>query len=165
MHLYADLSTPSAHLPKTRFPGKHDPATQLKSTEKKQPTGTLRCIKHQLPATMFQHLDALFSNPAPPHTHTYGDENQGSQSLLARIRARIDRELPRDLYLTDATLAAILHISTKTLANRRSLEPDRFPEPMKLAGGRKSSYARDVIVEWLTQEELTARSTVIHRCL
>lgn len=88
----------------------------------------------------------------------------GAQAL-AQIRARLDRSVRTDEYMTDAEFAALLRKPLKTLQNQRALEPGRYPQPMCIGGGRIRLHARDEVLDWLAQEELTARSRTVHRCL
>jgi len=83
---------------------------------------------------------------------------------VAQIRARLDRHFPDEPYLPDAKLAETLGMTQKTLANRRSLEPDKYPAPLKLGGARTGMHPRAEFIDWLAREELAAKARIVHRC-
>jgi hypothetical protein len=55
-------------------------------------------------------------------------------------------------------------IEPKTLMNRRSAKPDRYPVPMHLVGGQGGIHVRREIIVWLAAEELQAKSRRLHKC-
>lgn len=86
------------------------------------------------------------------------------EALFESIRARLDDDLPRGVYISDQEFAKLLGIEMKTLANTRSAKPLLYPKPMKLGGGRGGKHARCDIVHWLAVEEFRARTQIVHRC-
>jgi len=82
-----------------------------------------------------------------------------ADTAFAQIRARLDRHFPADPYLPDSLLAGTLGMTQKTLANRRSLEPDKYPSPLKLGGGRTGMHPRGEFIDWLARAELKAKAT------
>jgi hypothetical protein len=91
-----------------------------------------------------------------------------ADEALAAIRERLDRDLPRGPYITDAQFAKILSVTTKTLANKRALEHNKvhktFPQPFRHASCRVLLHSRSTIIEWLAQSELDAMARTVHRC-
>lgn len=85
------------------------------------------------------------------------------EALFESIRARLDDDLPRGVYISDKEFAKLLGIEMKTLANVRSAKPLRYPKPMKLGGGRDGKHVRCDIVHWLAVEEFQARTHIGHR--
>lgn len=113
------------------------------------------------------HLTA--PNPTVPPTDTVGETEDApvtsaSELAFAQIRARLDRHFPDEPYLPDAKLAETLGMTQKTLANRRSMEPDRYPSPLKLGGARTGMHPRAEFIDWLAREELAAKARIVHRC-
>jgi predicted DNA-binding transcriptional regulator AlpA len=86
------------------------------------------------------------------------------QVLFDSICVRLDRDLPRGPYLSDKKFAEILGVAMKTLANNRSVKPERYPKPLKLCDCREGKHVRSEIIEWLAREEFKARTQIIHRC-
>lgn len=84
--------------------------------------------------------------------------------LREQIRQRLERDVPVLVYLTEEHLAEMLHISVKTLRNRRTAEPSLFPRPMRFKGSKNNLYIREVIIDWLTDQEYEARTVRTHRC-
>ena len=83
---------------------------------------------------------------------------------FAQIRARLDRHFPDEPYLPDAKLAETLGMTQKTLANCRSMEPDKYPAPLKLGGARTGMHPRAEFIDWLAREEQAAKARIVHRC-
>ena len=83
---------------------------------------------------------------------------------FASIRAGLDKYFPDEPYLTDATLAETLGMTQKTLANRRSKDPAKYPTPLKLGGARTGVHPRAEFIDWLAREELAAKARIVHRC-
>ncbi|WP_157991558.1 hypothetical protein [Caldimonas tepidiphila] len=86
------------------------------------------------------------------------------EDALARIRARLQRDLPSRPYITDTEFASMIGIARKTLANRRAAGHSRYPVPIRLGDGRQALHPRDELIEWLAQEELQQRARTVHRC-
>lgn len=83
---------------------------------------------------------------------------------VEEIRARLNRALPDTPYVNDAMFAEIIGLSVKTLANRRSVNPNVLPRPIRLCGNKALVYPRFDLLEWLVKEEVRARTTTLHRC-
>lgn len=108
-------------------------------------------------------------NPkAPPPATTGGTEDapvmSAAEIAFADIRARLDRHFPDEPYLPDAKLAETLGMTQKTLANRRSMDPEKYPSPLKLGGARTGVHPRAEFIDWLAREELAAKARIVHRC-
>lgn len=108
-------------------------------------------------------------NPKDSPTDATGEtedapEMSTAEISFADIRARLDRHFPDEPYLPDAKLAETLGMTQKTLANRRSLEPDKYPSPLKLGGARTGVHPRAEFIDWLAREELAAKARIVHRC-
>ena len=108
-------------------------------------------------------------NPMETPTDTSGEAESApvmsaADIAFAQIRARLDRHFPDDPYLPDSLLAGTLGMTQKTLANRRSLEPDKYPSPLKLGGGRTGMHPRGEFIDWLARAELKAKVHIVHRC-
>jgi hypothetical protein len=76
------------------------------------------------------------------------------EARLARIRARLEREVPQGIFVPDSWLAKQLHMSTKTLCNRRAEYKLRYPKPMHPGGCRIGLHPRPDLIEWLAFKEL-----------
>ncbi len=83
---------------------------------------------------------------------------------FASIRAGLDKYFPNEPYLTDATLSETLGMTQMTLANRRSMDPAKYPTPLKLGGARTGVHPRAKFIDWLAREELAAKAGIAHRC-
>jgi len=113
------------------------------------------------------HLNA--PNPKDLLTDASGETEaapvmSAADTAFAQIRARLDRHFPDEPYLPDAKLAETLGMTQKTLANRRSMEPDKYPSPLKLGGARTGMHPRAEFIDWLAREELAAKARIVHRC-
>ena len=114
---------------------------------------------------MFDNIARQLVDPCASVPPDAGQAAGGSGgATLELIQTRLERELPPGPYLPDDHLAKLLHISMKTLCNRRGTDPARYPRPLKLGGSRKGVHARDDLIHWLAREELAARTRTIHRC-
>ena len=76
------------------------------------------------------------------------------EARLACIRERLEREVPQGIFVPDSWLAKQLHMSTKTLRNRRADDKLRYPKPMHPGGCRIGLHPRPDLIEWLALEEL-----------
>ena len=108
-------------------------------------------------------------NPKASPTDATGETEDApvmsaTELAFAQIRARLDRHFPDEPYLPDATLAETLGMTQKTLANRRSLAPDKYPSPLKLGGARTGMHPRAEFIDRLAHEELAAKARIVHRC-
>ena len=108
-------------------------------------------------------------NPKAPPTDSTGETADApmlsaTERALADIRSRLERHFPDEPYLPDSLLAGILGKTKKTLANLRSLNPARYPTPIKLAESRAGVHTREEFIDWLAHEELAARARIVHRC-
>lgn len=84
---------------------------------------------------------------------------------LEMAYVRIDVDMPEGPYISDKEFASYLKIDAKSLANRRAIEPERFPTPFKLGGSKRNLYSRSEVVMWLAREELGSRGRRVHRCI
>lgn len=83
---------------------------------------------------------------------------------LETTYARIDGDIPAGPFVSDQEFAGFLKISPKTMSNRRSAQPGRYPRSVSLAGGKRPLYVRREIVMWLAREELGARGRRVYLC-
>jgi len=104
----------------------------------------------------------------PPTDATGAPEGAPAMSAadraFASIRAGLDKYFPNEPYLTDATLSETLGMTQMTLANRRSMDPAKYPTPLKLGGARTGVHPRAKFIDWLAREELAAKARIAHRC-
>lgn len=94
--------------------------------------------------------EALETSPADPE--------------FAATVARLQAFIPNEPYVPDSALAKWLRMSQKTLANRRALDPAKYPHPLKLGGARTGVHPRGEFITWIAREELAAKARVVHRC-
>ena len=73
---------------------------------------------------------------------------------LARIRERLELDVPQGIFVPDSWLAKQLYMSTKTLCNRRAENKLRYPKPIHPGGCRTGLHPRPNLIEWLALEEL-----------
>ena len=85
-------------------------------------------------------------------------------ALLDSIYQRLEKELPQVPYMDQDTLALLIGITPKTLANRRAMHPERYPAPVYFGGNKKPLFPRSDILLWLAKEEYQAKTTYRHRC-
>lgn len=76
------------------------------------------------------------------------------EAKLARIRGRLEREVPQGIFVPDSWLAKQLYMSPKTLCNRRAQDKRRYPTPLHPGGCRTGLHPRPDLIEWLAFEEL-----------
>jgi hypothetical protein len=91
-------------------------------------------------------------------------KNSPADRELAATVARLEAFIPNEPYVPDSALAKWLRMSQKTLANRRSLDPAKYPCPLKLGGARTGVHPRGEFITWIAREELAAKARVVHRC-
>lgn len=87
-----------------------------------------------------------------------------SDALLDSICQRLEKELPHTTYMDQYTLALLIGVTPKTLANRRAMHPERYPAPVYFGGNKKPLFPRSDILNWLAREEYQAKTTYRHRC-
>lgn len=107
-------------------------------------------------------------NPKASPTDAAGETEDApvmstTEIALASIRARLDRHFPDAPYLSDALLARTLGMTRRTLPNHRSLDPGRYPRPLKVCGGRTGAHPRAEFIDWLARAELAAKARIVHR--
>jgi hypothetical protein len=76
------------------------------------------------------------------------------EALLARIRERLEPVVPQGMFIRDSWLAEQLHMTPKTLCNRRAQDKLRYPKPMHPGGCRSGLHPRSTLIDWLALEEL-----------
>ena len=108
-------------------------------------------------------------NPKASPTDAAGDTEaapvmSAAELAFEQIRARLEPHFPDEPYLPDAMLAETLGMTQKTLANRRSAQPDKYPSPLKLGGARTGMHPRAEFIDWLAREEVAAKARIVHRC-
>ena len=100
---------------------------------------------------------------AQPHMAAANSSSLVENALLEDIRQRLEQELPMTSYMEQDTLAQLIRVSAKTLANRRALNPERFPAPVYFGGNKKPLFPRADIVNWLANEEYQAKVVYRHK--
>lgn len=113
---------------------------------------------------MFQQVVSQLTGSTDARAYLSPPAPLTGQVLYDSICVRLERDLPRGPYLSDKEFSEILGIAMKTLANNRSVKPERYPKPLKLGDCREGKHVRSDIIEWLAREEFKARTQVIHRC-
>jgi hypothetical protein len=103
---------------------------------------------------MFDNVDARDETPEGGHGRPDRPLPPSVETLLARIRDRLERVVPEGLFVPDTWLAKQLHMPKKTLCNRRAADKKRYPTPMHPGGCRQGLHPRSVLIEWLAREEL-----------
>lgn len=95
-------------------------------------------------------------------------DNILANDLLAKIRERLERDLPPGPYITEEEFAGILGVKKKSLSNKRSLELNKkdkkYPVPFRLGDCRPLMYPRSEIIDWLANQEFNSRARTVHRC-
>jgi hypothetical protein len=79
------------------------------------------------------------------------------------IRARLESEIPKGLYLSREDFAVLIGKEVKTLQNDEApMGSKQYPIPIRLVN--TVTYSRDDVLNWLTAKELESRARRIHRC-
>jgi hypothetical protein len=118
----------------------------------------------------FQMTQTNDQSMTPQHTPVASNTTEAgaispADIAFAAIRDRLDPFFPNDPYLPDATLAKTIGISQKTLANRRSENPEKYRHPLNWTGARAGMHPRVEFIDWLARQALFEKARVVHRCL
>lgn len=103
---------------------------------------------------MFDNVNAFEETSARGFGRPDGPIATSVEARLARITERLECVVPKDMYIRDSWLAEQLHMTPKTLCNRRAEDKQRYPTPMHPGGCRTGLHPRSTLIEWLAREEL-----------
>lgn len=84
---------------------------------------------------------------------------------LDEIVERLNQSLPNDIYLSQEVLAGLIGVSVKTLANRRTMNPEKYPTPIYFAGSKRPRFSRADVFKWFALEEYSAKKIFRHKCI
>ena len=113
-------------------------------------------------------LDCVWNNVekvGDQRKHAVNTEVFTGNFSLDNICQRLEGEIPHGWYIDHETFAQLIGVSTKTLANKRAMHPEKFPAAIYFAGSKSPRFARRDIIKWLAQEEYNAKKIHKHNCL